>query len=397
AYILIALAEHYFLTRDNDWFEKSAVKILGCIDWAFGQIEDYRKKGAWDEGLMPPVRMGDVSDWGTYYFGEASYYLGIKEALRAIASLGPAYAAEAGLRRSKLEAYRQAIRKAYRKSISLSPVIPLRNGTYAPPLATKTYLRGFMSDIWPLSPCNGLRNAWMDIDFPAKLIEAGVFGPEEPESKWLLDCLEDHLLLDSFLMPKKWDKIEQDPVTCARDATSQLTDYDADKDWYAWGGTGWQNGYCSLMQCYLITGETNAFLRSFYNTYAVEVDPETYWFREHAASIDYPPKTFEEAMFLYRLKSMLVFEHDNKLYLNRCVPDEWFRKGFEVIQMPTNYGLLNMNVSCCDNELVIKISLSLRKRPDRVILRVTGYGNVELDPEKCEWVWQENPSFDQNR
>ena len=387
AYILQALADHYFLTRDGGWFAKAAAKVLGCIDWAFGQIEAYRRNGAWDEGLMPPVRMGDVSDWGIYYVGDAIYYLGIKEALRAVASLGPAYAAEADSRQGKLEAYRQAIRKAYRKSIGLSPVVRLKNGTYAPPSATKTYLRGFMSDIWPLGPSNGLRNAWMDIDFPAKLIEAGVFGPDEPETKWLLDCLEDHLVLDSFLMPKKWDEIGQDPVTCARDATSQLTDYDADRDWFAWGGTGWQNGYCPLMQAYLITGEVNAFLRSFYNTYAVEVDPETYWFREHAASVHYPPKTFEEAMFLYRLRSMLVFEHNNTLYLNRCVPDEWFRQGFAVTQMPTRYGVLQMQAACSGDELTIKISLDGKDKPDRLVLRIAGQADAELDLGKNEWIW----------
>jgi hypothetical protein len=388
AAVLQALTEHFNLSRDASWFEKAAPKVLGCIDWAFGQMDVNRKAGAWDEGLMPPVHMADIGDWGTFFAGDAYYFMAIRDSLRALARLGSTWTVEADLRQGRLESYRQAIRKAYRKSIGLAPVVRLRNGTYVPPMIAKVYLRGFMSDIWPLGPGNALRNAWMDVDFPAKLMEAGIFAPEEPECRWMLDCLEDCLVLDDFLLPKKWDDVDQDPMTSARDATMQRTDYDAERDWFAWGGTGWQNGYCSLMDCYLITGERNAFLRSFYNTYAVEVDPLTYWFREVAATPKYPPKTFEEAVFLYRLRAMLVYEREGVLYLNRCVPDAWYREGFEVIAMPTHYGVLDMKVESRDDGVYLSVAIECREGLDDVTLIVDRIGEIRIPAGGTRWEWR---------
>ncbi len=395
-YILLALAEHYFVTRDKTWLLGAADKILGCINWIFREIDAHKAEGRelkefpWDSGLMPPSVLGDISEWMVTYWGEAVYYMGINNVLNALSDCGEKF--QAGKYKNitetyykRLAEYREDIRTAYRKNLSLTPVIPLKNGTFAPSLASCPYLRGFLSDLWPLSPNNGLRNAWLDIDLVLKIVEAGVFDPSEIEVKWILDCMEDRLALDDFLLPKKWDTISQDFKTRGRDATSQNTDYNAEKDWYAWGGTGWQNGYNPLAQCYLITGEADAFLRTFYNIYAVEADPDTFWFREHAASIGYPIKTFEEAMFLYRLRSILVYERDNILYLNRCVPEKWYEEGFSVSSMPTFFGLLDMKVSVTADKLSFRISLARTADPKKIILRLPKGKEIALDTDKNQW------------
>lgn len=398
-YILLALAEHYFITRDKAWLSAAADKILGCINWIFGEIDARKAAGAWDNGLMPPSVLGDISEWMVTYWGEAVYYMGISSALKALTELGEfrgnigEFRADCGEKyknitekyTARLAEYKEDIRTAFRKNLSLTPVIPLRNGTFAPALPVCPYLRGFLSDIWPLSPNNGLRNAWLDIDFALKIAEAGIFDPSEIEMKWMLDCMEDRLAPDDFLLPKKWDTISQDPRTRGRDATSQNTDYNAERDWYAWGGTGWQNGYNPLAQCYLITGEADAFLRTFYNIYAVEADPDTFWFREHAASVGYPVKTFEEAMFLYRLRSILVYERDNILYLNRCVPEKWYEEGFSVSSMPTFFGLLDMKVSPTAGKLSVLITLARTADPEKIILRLPQGKEMMLDTEINEW------------
>ncbi len=370
AFILLALSEHYFVTRDKVWLKSIARKMLGCINWIYNEIEHHSEKGAWDDGLMPPARHADVCVHLSSYQGHSVYYMALDACNKALYELGDEYKAEVDKNMPKFNEYCKSVKRAYRKNLSLAPVIPLRDGTFIPSFATGAYMRGFMFDIFPLSPDNGLRNAWMDVDFiSCKAVEAGIFKPEEIETGWILDSLEDCVLLDDALLPKKWDTIGTDPVTRSRDATSQETDYNAETDWNAWGGTGWQNGYCPLIQTYLITGEVNAFLRSFYNTYALHADPETYWFREHAGTKNYPPKTFEEAFSLYRLRGMLVFEYDDILYLNRCVPDDWFAKGFQISEMPSFYGKISMSVMPTGDSIRFNITINKTAEPSKLVLR----------------------------
>ena len=59
-------------------------------------------------------------------------------------------------------------------------------------------------------------------------------------------------MLDPFLMPKKWTP--SGTVRSLSDGTRRMeTDFSAERDWYAWGGTGWQNGYCAVAQAYAMT------------------------------------------------------------------------------------------------------------------------------------------------
>lgn len=377
AYILRALADHCYLSGDSSFVFTAKDKLIGCIKWIFRQIDAWKVEGCADAGLIPPARSGDISDWATFFEGDAVTYSAVKETLKVLEPTGdprlPALL-------SRLNVYREDIRAAYRKGLSLVPVVLLRDGTYAPSFAVKTYMHGWMCDVWPFSPVNALRGAWQDVDHSLQIFEAGVFDAEEPETRWALNAFEDNLVLNSYLMPKKWDDIRQDPVTGARDATACQTDYDPERDWFAWGGTGWQNGYCPLMQVYLKTGNAKAYIRSFYNTYALHADPENYWLREHAASLRYSAKTFEEGWMLWRLRAILVWDTPDELYLCRCAPDSWYSSGFEVAGMPTFYGILDMK--CSDGAL--DISLKKSSRPGSIHLRLPDR-EILLDPDQSSW------------
>ena len=379
AYVLMSVADHYLLSRDKKYLAEAKDKLIACVKWHFRSIDDWAVSGAEDEGLLPPTRNGDISDWGTYFEGDAVAYRAIRDTLSALGDI----CTEEELRplTERLEKYRADIRRAYRRCLSRTPVVALRNGTYAPSFVVKTYLRGWMSDTWPFSPCNALRGAWMDVDHCLQIFDAGLFGTDEIEFRWVLDAYEDNLALNPYLLPKKWDDIRQDPETGARDATACKTDFDPEKDWYAWGGTGWQNGYCPLMQAYLRTGEAKAYIRTFYNTYALHADPDNFWLREHAASLRYSAKTFEEGWMLYRLRAILVWDEPDSLSLCRCAPDEWYEKGFEVKDMPTNFGTLSMK---CDGK-TIGISLKRTAVPAKITLRVKNNQTVVLDADKTEW------------
>lgn len=379
-YILQCLAEYYFNSRDKEFLKKAADKMVGCIHWIFREIDGWKLEGTWNAGMLPPTRMGDISEWDYFYTDDAVTYRGVAYALTALTELGDERVAPL---QERLAVYRQDIRESYRRGISKAPVIALRNGTYAPGGVSKGYLRGWMYDMWPATTVNALRSGWLDVDHTLKMLECRVFEPDEIESKWMLDSFEDNLALNDYLLPKKWDTLyARDPITGSRDATAQETDYDPDKDWYAWGGTGWQNGYCPLMQCYLLTGEAKAYIRSFYNTYAIHADPDTYWLREHGASLRYPPKTFEEGWMLYRLRAILVWEESNtRLHLCACAPDSWYVEGFTVKGMPTYFGKLDM---CC-KEGKVEIILDPIAQAEEISLRLPGDKICKLDVTKTQW------------
>ena len=379
AFILLSITEHYLLSRDKAFLERAKEKMIGCVEWIFREIDLWKIPGAQDAGLLPPTRNGDISDWATFMEGEGSTYSGVKCALAALKDVGDDSRLEQ--LNDRLEEYRNAIRTAYRFILSRTPVVALRNGTYAPSFALKTYMRGWMSDVWPFSPVNALRGAWIDVDHSLQIFDAGIFDPDEKETLWALNAFEDNIALRDDLLPKKWDDIRQDPETGARDATAQKTDYDPEKDWFEWGGTGWQNGYCPLMQVYLKTGNAKAYVRTFYNTYALHADPDNYWLREHAASLRYSAKTFEEAWMLYRLRAMLVWDEPETLNLCRCVPDEWYGKGFEVKNMPTYFGILNMK---CE-EGKIEISLQKTAKPARLEITLPGGSRIRLNENETRW------------
>lgn len=75
----------------------------------------------------------------------------------------------------------------------------------------------------------------------------------------------------------------------------------------------------------------------------MQTDPDTFWLREHAASLRYPPKTFEEAVFLSRLRNMLVSEDENALWLAKGTPRAWLEQGREIAieNAPTFFGTVS--------------------------------------------------------
>jgi hypothetical protein len=403
--VMMALAEHYFITRDREWLRARADKLLGCCGWILREIDLHRAEGAWDEGLIPPTTGGDISEWFSYYYWNAIFYEGMVKAIRALGDIGGPEADAASALEPRVRRFREDLRKAWRKSVGLAPVEPLRDGTFAPGMPPIPYLRGFASDVYPVSPVCGLRNAWMDIDLNGvKLIDAGVFDADEPEARWMADVLEDRLMPDSWLLPKKWDAIRSDPVTASRDATAQATDYDPERDWFSWGGTGWQNGYFPMPEFHLLAGRRNAWIRCLYNTYGIEADKDSGWFREHAASLHYPPKSFEEAQFLNRLLAGIVYERGDDLILDGGAPDAWYGTGFGVMGMPTYFGLLDHEVTR-EGDVVRavtklvrhaktgRIRLTLRHPDGRPIRSATVDGAPADHDAANSWIWLD-PSKD---
>ncbi|NJD01511.1 MAG: hypothetical protein FIA99_02655 [Ruminiclostridium sp.] len=364
--ILIGLAEHYFITKDKEWLEECSEKIKACCEWLLTERKWHmvtypNGSKPWDYGLLPPARGGDMDIWESWYQMNAYAYSALTKSAKVLAVLDGEYAA---LLENKALEFKNDILTAVKKSMELSPVKPIRNGIFVPMIPPFPYLRGMGVELVPPSPSIG--RPWLDIDHSAiALVHMEVIDPQSIEADWILDILEDNFMLDASIMPKKWDQVYGvHPDTKGRDTPAMMTDYDVEKDWFSWGGTGWQNGYYPLAQVYLSKDDISCFIRTFYNTYALHVDLESYWMREHAATLRYPPKTFEEALFLHRLRDMLIYEYEDILWIAKAVPRSWLDAGcsIEVENAATKFGMVSY---CIDSKIngLIDVKLKLPNDP----------------------------------
>jgi hypothetical protein len=102
------------------------------------------------------------------------------------------------------------------------------------------------------------------------------------------------------------------------------------------------------------------------------VGPAAYEFFEHPGrwAVD---KTFEEAVFLQRVRNMLVMELRDALWLARATPRAWLEQGkkISVKNSPTYFGTVAYEiVSDVDNgKITATVEMPARKAPKDVVLR----------------------------
>jgi len=119
------------------------------------------------------------------------------------------------------------------------------------------------------------------------------------------------------------------------------------------------------------------YLRSTFNQYAADVDPEKgYQFREHpnrSGEGNGGDKTFEVAAFLERMRAMFVMEDDGRLWLARATPRAWLEQGRKIAvrNAPTWFGPAAYKiVSDVDNgKITATIEIPDRQAPRSVLLR----------------------------
>jgi hypothetical protein len=167
-------------------------------------------------------------------------------------------------------------------------------------------------------------------------------------------------------------------------------------------GYGHQVGHEWHWKLYLLNDDVPLFLRTMYNGYAADIRPwgdektcypykrnwnakggkitgdvsnmpPAYTFAEHPfGGIDLD-KTFETAAFLERVRSMLVMEIGDVLWLARATPRVWLEQGKKIAikNAPTYFGTTAYEiVSDADNgKINATIELPARKAPKEVVLR----------------------------
>jgi hypothetical protein len=267
-------------------------------------------------------------------------------------------AAESKRMAEAAEAYRQDLVAAAERSIALTPVTQVRDGTYRSFLTFSPYVRGFASTAWGWMRCHGHVGAiyWDTVQSATPLFSpSGLLPFSDPRVQGHLDVLEDRLLLEN-------GKVR-----------ARKAGFDPEKDWFANASFQYQCGLERHANLHLEADDIPCFLRSFYNQYAVDILPGNgYTFREHTTGGP-PDKIYEESCFLERLRMMLVMEQGQSLWIARGTPRAWLEQGrkISVKNAPTHFGTLAYEIiSDADNgKITATVEVPARKAPKEVVLR----------------------------
>ncbi len=261
---------------------------------------------------------------------------------------------------AEAESYRNDLKAAVERSIALSPVVLVRDGTYRSFIPFACYVRGFASGAWSWRrPGSGAHVGglyWDTIQSAEPLVSpAGILPPDDRRVQGTLDVLEDRLLREN---PK---------------LAERTPDYDPDVHWFAHAGWHYQPGLERHANIHLAGDDVPNFLRSWLNQYAVLILPtEGYVFREHTTGGP-PDKIFEEAAFLERFRQLLVMEEGDRLWLGRATPRAWLAQGkkIRVQNAPTHFGTVSYRIvsSADQGKIQAIVEMPSRGGQQAVLLR----------------------------
>jgi hypothetical protein len=326
--MLYAMAQHYRLSGDQAWLAEHLESFKAACEWVVRQRNHWLQKAGpdtWSSGLIPPSELGDYADWRTLYQTNLFFWRGLKHAAEAVATLEP----KTGARfLHEAEALRQATMKAVERSITLAPVIRVQDGTYRRNIPPQPYVRGLCDQI--TNPFGGAHagSLVMDSDLGAAALGLGLLPGDDPRMDELLDILEDDLYQDNWMV-----RLHQ-----------QTRMPNHPEAWFSIGGYYYQCGYSSSALAHLFRDDVPNYLRSMFNQYAADVDPDKgYQFREHpnrTGEGNGGDKTFEVAAFLERMRAMFVMEDGAQLWLARGTPRAWLEQGkrISIKNAPSHYG-----------------------------------------------------------
>jgi len=353
-----ALVEHYRLTGDTKWFKAAAPRIKANAEWMLrqGRLVSSIVPGGerlWCKGLQPALQVTPDSGgmWMQFYECEAYYWVFVAHFAEALATIDPA---EGDRLMAAAEAYRKDLRAAVERSIALSPVVQVRDGTFHSVIPFACYVRGLGTGAWGWKRDGSGSHVgplyWETVQSAAALISpAGLLSPDDVRVQGYLDVLEDRLLLENEYV------------------RSRCKD-----DWFL-AGWQYQGGLERTANLHLAGDDIPSFLRSLLNGYAIDIVPDAgYVFNEHAVHGP-PDKIFEEAAFLERFRNLLVMDDGQRLWLARAVPRAWLEQGkrIAVKSAPTHFGTVSYEiVSDADNNTIAAtVELPTRRPPQKVILR----------------------------
>ncbi|MHB1459029.1 MAG: hypothetical protein ACYC0V_19135, partial [Armatimonadota bacterium] len=355
----LALTEHYWMTGDIEWLKASAPRIKANAEWMLLQRQTTKNmvpggSRLWCKGLQPGLEVTPDSGglWMQFYECEAYYWASVSHLADTLSVVDP----EGGARlKAEAEAYRKDLRAAVERSIALSPVVPVRDGTFHSVIPFACYVRGLSTGAWGWQRDGSGSHVgplyWETVQSAAALISpAGLMPADDVRVQGYLDVLEDRLLLENANVKMR-----------------------SKGDWFM-AGWQYQGGLERTANMHLAGDDIPVFLRSFLNGYAIDIIPnDGYIFNEHAVHGP-PDKIFEEAAFLERFRNLLVMEERQNLWIARATPREWLEQGkkISVKNAPTHFGMTSYEITSDVEHNTIKAQVQMpdRTQPATMLLRL---------------------------
>lgn len=351
-----ALTRHYQMTGDRDWLKAAAPRLIANAEWMLRQRQTVSSmvpggERLWCKGLQPALQVTPDSGglWMQFYECEAYYWASVSRLAAILVAVDPVAARRLS---AEAEGYRRDLKAAVERSIALSPVMPVRDGTFHSVVPFACYVRGLSTGAWGFRREGSGSHVgplyWDTVQTGAALISpAGLLSPRDVRVQGYLDVLEDRLLLENHNV--------------------------GNRDWFD-AGWQYQGGLERTANMHLAADDIPVFLRSFLNCYAVDILPhDGYVFNEHAVHGP-PDKIFEEAAFLERFRNLLVMEEGTDLWIARGTPRDWFRQGqhISVKHAPSAFGELSYTIrsEVSKGHVDATIELPNRNPAARVLLRI---------------------------
>jgi len=348
-YVMWNMAEHWRNTRDREWMEQAAPKLVKACDWIIRERQATMRTNEdgtqpIEYGFLPTGSLEDITDFWYWLATNSATVWGFDALADALADFGHL---EAPRLQQEAKAYHDDVMRGFTESRIRAPVVRLRDGTYVPKYPSRLYERG---------RCHGwLRETLEGAIF---LPIYGLIGPEQVESKWILQDYEDNLYI------------------------SDRYGYDIpafDKFWFSRGGFSMQANLLDGPLPYLYRDEIKHYVRAYFNSFASAYYPEIRMCNEHSLpELGYPRgdhfKSSDEAQSTYWLRLMFVYERGDELHLGRAIPRYWLAQGntIGIERSASHFGPLSwtMTSNVDAGEITAVVTPPKRNPPETIYVRL---------------------------
>lgn len=349
---LWCLGEYAALTRDDAWLRAHAGQVERACRWIMSERRKSPSKTQEPaSGLMPPGALADWEAFAYYFYANANYCAGLREAAKALRAIDTEGAAAI---EREAAAYVRDILRAFRWAQSMAPVVPLRDGRWVPFYPTQLYSHGLIEELYPGEDVG--RSWCYDVELGSQhLIPLGILSPDSKEARWMHEHLEDVMYL--------------------RDGWFAYPEAENRKDWWTRGGFAKvQPYYARTVEGYAEADDVRPFVRSFMNTIPTLLNREDLSFWEHFNASAAWNKTHETGYFLYQARTMLLQERGSELWIVPFIPQQWLGDGkvIEVRHAPTRFGPMGFRIvsRVAAGRVEAQIEMPDRQAPSAVVLRL---------------------------
>ncbi len=347
-WVLWCIAEHYFLSGDEEWLKRSADALIAGMEWVFRQRKETMKplphSRGWEYGFLPAGALEDVGDYCYWLSTNSLTWRGVHHAAEALMAI---HHPEAPRLQKEAEAYGKDLIKGFETMRQHTPLVRLRDGRWIPSYPSRLYLRG---RDW----------GWIReiLEGSVYLLISGLYPADSRQASWILDDYQDN----RYPAPPYGYPIPN-----------------LEENWFDCAGISIQPNLLAGLLPFLERDEPEHYIWMFFNAWAACYSEEINAMVEHPFPLlgfsNYAHfKTSDEANAVNWLRYMFVYSTGETLHLGRALPREWFSHGtpLRATGIVTRYG--NVSVEYLPqpdgSKVEVKAQLDLRSQPERTLLRI---------------------------